>query len=192
MVLKKHHFLKGNAFYDNILLRRNFWMKLTTRNVVLGALFIAIVTLMTFINVPLFGPQGGLIHLGYVALFPIAILYGRYLGLIAGGVGMGLFDILSGWSAWAPGTFVIVGLIGYVVGVLTTGNPGLLQIIGAMAIGSFISIIGYFLYNSFVMGFGVESASVSLIGDSLKVFASLVITLFTLPALRRIQQQFTV
>jgi hypothetical protein len=81
-------------------------------------------------------------------------------------------------------------LIGYVVGALTTGNPGLLQIIGAMAIGSFISIIGYFFYNAFVMGFGVQSASVSVIGDSLKVFASLVITLFTLPALRRIQRQF--
>jgi uncharacterized membrane protein len=128
--------------------------------------------------------------LGYVALFPIAILYGRYLGLIAGGVGMALFDVLSGWSAWAPGTFVIVGLIGYVVGRLTTNKSGLVNIVLAMTVGSFISIGGYFLYNAFVMGFGVESASVSLIGDSLKVFASLGITLFTLPALRRIQQQF--
>jgi uncharacterized membrane protein len=165
-------------------------MNITTRSVVLGALFIAIVTLMTFINVPLFGPQGGLIHLGYVALFPIAILYGRYLGMIAGGVGMALFDILSGWSAWAPGTFVIVGLIGYLVGLLTTGKPGMLQIVGAMVIGSLISVAGYFFYNAFIMGFGVESASVSLVGDSLKVFASLAITLFTLPALRRITVQF--
>ena len=165
-------------------------MNITTRSVVLGALFIAIVTLMTFINIPLFGPQGGLIHLGYVALFPIAILYGRYLGMIAGGVGMALFDILSGWSAWAPGTFVIVGLIGYMVGLLTTGKPGMLQIVGAMVIGSLISVAGYFFYNAFIMGFGVESASVSLVGDSLKVFASLAITLFTLPALRRITVQF--
>jgi uncharacterized membrane protein len=165
-------------------------MNITTRSVVLGALFIAIVTLMTFINIPLFGPQGGLIHLGYVALFPIAILYGRYLGMIAGGVGMALFDILSGWSAWAPGTFVIVGLIGYLVGLLTTGKPGMLQIVGAMVIGSLISVAGYFFYNAFIMGFGVESASVSLVGDSLKVFASLAITLFTLPALRRITVQF--
>ncbi len=165
-------------------------MNITTRSVVLGALFIAIVTLMTFINVPLFGPQGGLIHLGYVALFPIAILYGRYLGMIAGGVGMALFDILSGWSAWAPGTFLIVGLIGYIVGLLTTGKPGMLQIVGAMVIGSLISVAGYFFYNAFIMGFGVESASVSLVGDSLKVFASLAITLFTLPALRRITVQF--
>jgi uncharacterized membrane protein len=165
-------------------------MNITTRSVVLGALFIAIVTLMTFINVPLFGPQGGLIHLGYVALFPIAIVYGRYLGMIAGGVGMALFDILSGWSAWAPGTFLIVGLIGYIVGLLTTGKPGMLQIVGAMVIGSLISVAGYFFYNAFIMGFGVESAAGALVGDSLKVFASLAITLFTLPALRRIKVQF--
>ena len=29
---------------------------------------------------------------------------------------MGLFDLLSGWTAWAPFTFIIVGIMGYVVG----------------------------------------------------------------------------
>jgi uncharacterized membrane protein len=162
----------------------------TTRLIVLTALFIAIVTLMTFINVPLFGPQGGLIHLGYVALFPIAILYGKYVGMVAGAVGMALFDILSGWAAWAPGTFLIVGLIGYVVGFLTQNKPNTLRIALAMLLGSVISVVGYFLYNAFIMGFGVESATVSMLGDALKVGASTVITLFTYPAFLRLKSQF--
>lgn len=32
---------------------------------------------------------------------------------------MGLFDLLSGWTLWAPFTFVIVGLMGFTVGKLT-------------------------------------------------------------------------
>jgi uncharacterized membrane protein len=166
-------------------------MKITTKTIVLTALFIAIVTLMTFINVPLFGPQGGLIHLGYVALFPIAILYGRYVGMIAGGIGMGLFDILSGWSAWAPGTLIIVGVIGYVVGSLTQGQPSYQRLGLAMVLGSVISVLGYFLYNAYIMGFGVQSASVSMLGDALKVGASTVITFFTYPALKRLKSQFS-
>jgi uncharacterized membrane protein len=161
-----------------------------TKSLVLTALLTAIVTIMTFINVPLFGAQGGLIHLGYVALFPIAIIYGKQIGMIAGGVGMGLFDILSGWSAWAPGTLIIVGIIGYVVGQLTERNKTYPILILAMLIGSLISVAGYFLYNAFIMGFGVESASVSLIGDSLKVGASLVITLATYPALQQLQRRY--
>ena len=49
----------------------------------------------------------------------MAILFGKKTGAIAGGVGMGLFDLLSGWTAWAPFTFIIVGIMGYVVGAIT-------------------------------------------------------------------------
>lgn len=160
-----------------------------TKLLVLTALFTAIVTIMTFINLPLFGAQGGLIHLGYVALFPIAIIYGKRVGMIAGGVGMGLFDILSGWSAWAPGTLIIVGVIGYVVGAITERNKSFLFMVIAMLIGSLISISGYFFYNAFIMGFGVESALVSIAGDSLKVFASTAITMATIRPLQRLLPQ---
>ena len=162
-------------------------MTTQTKSLVLTALLTAIVTVMTFINIPLFGAQGGLIHLGYIALFPIAIIYGKQVGMIAGGVGMALFDILSGWSAWAPGTLIIVGVIGYVVGQLTERNKTYPVMALAMILGSLISITGYFFYNAFIMSFGVESALVSVAGDSLKVFASTVITLVIIKPLQQIK-----
>ena len=66
------------------------------------AIGIALVYVFTWlINIRLpFAPQGGLIHLGNVPLFIFAILFGKKTGAIAGGVGMGLFDLLSGWTAW--------------------------------------------------------------------------------------------
>ena len=65
-----------------------------------------------FVNVRLpIAANGGLIHLGNVPLFLMAMLFGRKTGMLAGGIGMGLFDLLSGWTAWAPFTFVIVGVM---------------------------------------------------------------------------------
>ena len=42
-----------------------------------------------------FAPNGGLIHLGNVPLFVAAILFGKRTGMIAGGVGMALFDLIA-------------------------------------------------------------------------------------------------
>ena len=79
------------------------------------AIFVALTYIFTaFINVRLpIAANGGLIHLGNVPLFIGATIFGKKTGAIAGGVGMGLFDLLSGWTLWAPFTFVIVGLMGF-------------------------------------------------------------------------------
>ena len=70
------------------------------------AAFVALTYIFTaFINVKLpIAANGGLIHLGNVPLFIGAILFGKKTGAIAGGIGMGLFDLLSGWTLWAPFT----------------------------------------------------------------------------------------
>ena len=85
------------------------------------AAFVALTYIFTaFINVKLpIAANGGLIHLGNVPLFIGAILFGKKTGAIAGGIGMGLFDLLSGWTLWAPFTLIIVGIMGFTVGKLT-------------------------------------------------------------------------
>ena len=94
----------------------------STKELVLDAMFIALTYVFTaFVNVRLpIAANGGLIHLGNVPLFICAILLGKRTGMLAGAFGMGLFDLLSGWTAWAPFTFVIVGAMGYAVGAITT------------------------------------------------------------------------
>ena len=85
-----------------------------------------------------FAPNGGLVHLGNVPLFVAAILFGKRTGMIAGGIGMGLFDLLSGWTLWAPFTLVIVGCMGFVVGAITEKRKNMgfigLPLIAACAI----------------------------------------------------------
>ena len=89
--------------------------------IAITAMAVALTYVFTaFVNVRLpIAANGGLIHLGNVPLFIMAILFGKKTGAIAGGVGMGLFDLLSGWTAWAPFTFIIVGIMGYIVGAMT-------------------------------------------------------------------------
>ena len=85
--------------------------KSRTYYLVINALFIALTLVATWlinIRLPFMG-SGGLIHLGNVPLFVAAMLFGRKTGAIAGAFGMGLFDLMSGWTAWAPFTFIIVG-----------------------------------------------------------------------------------
>ena len=84
------------------------------RFITITALFIALTYVFTaFINIRLpITANGGLIHLGNVPLFICAIIFGKKSGAIAGGVGMGLFDLLSGWTEWAPFTMIIFGLMG--------------------------------------------------------------------------------
>lgn len=104
-----------------------------TRQLVITAMSIALVLVATlFINIKLpIASSGGLVHMGTAMLFLIAILFGPRTALIAGAIGMGLFDLISGWTLWAPFTIVARGLQGYIVGRIAWSsrykgdNPGL-------------------------------------------------------------------
>lgn len=69
------------------------------KQIATDAMFVALTLVFTaFVNIqiPSFGGAGGLIHLGNVPLFVAAMIYGKRTGALAGALGMGLFDILSG------------------------------------------------------------------------------------------------
>ena len=95
-----------------------------TFNLILTSMLIALVfvaTLLLNIKLPITA-NGGLVHLGTAMLFIISILFGPKKAAIAGAVGMGLFDLISGWTLWAPFTFLTRGLQGYIVGKIAWSN----------------------------------------------------------------------
>ncbi|KIY23238.1 ECF transporter S component [Mesobacillus subterraneus] len=134
-----------------------------TKTLVINALFIALTLVATmFINIklPIMG-NGGLIHLGNVPLFIAAFVFGRKTGAIAGAFGMGLFDLISGWAVWAPFTFIIVGLMGYLAGLIAEKMPGKKVIVYSLAVivAMLIKIVGYYfaevvLYGNWIQPFG--------------------------------------
>jgi len=134
-----------------------------TKAIVINALFIALTLVSTmFINIrlPIMG-NGGLIHLGNVPLFIAALVYGKKSGAIAGAFGMGLFDLISGWAVWAPFTFIIVGAMGFLAGLISEKVPGKRVLVNTLAVASalIIKVVGYyfaevFLYGNWIQPFG--------------------------------------
>ena len=125
-----------------------------TKALVYAALGIALVFCCTaFVNVRLpVAANGGLIHLGNVPLFLIAILYGRRLGALAGGLGMALFDVVGGWLLWAPFTLIIVGLMGYTVGAICEKHQSFTAYALALAAACVIKVVGYYGAEGLIYG----------------------------------------
>lgn len=94
------------------------------QDLILTAMMISLVFVATlFINIRLpIAANGGLVHLGTAMLFIISILFGPKKGALAGAIGMGLFDLFSGWTLWAPFTILTRGLQGYLVGKIAWSN----------------------------------------------------------------------
>ena len=89
-----------------------------TMDLIITAMLVALVFVSTFfLNIKLpIAANGGLVHLGTAMLFIASILFGPKKAALAGAIGMGLFDIVGGWTLWAPITIVARGLQGYIVG----------------------------------------------------------------------------
>ena len=106
-----------------------------------------------FINIRLpIAANGGLVHLGNVPLFFAAAFFGRRVGAICGGLGMALSDLLSGWTMWAPGTLIIVGLMGFVFGSIVNKKPTLPRLLAATGAVLAIKLVGYYVFEAIVTG----------------------------------------
>lgn len=162
--------------------------KITTQELVIIAAFIAMVYVATWlINVRLpFAGTGGLIHLGNVPLFVGAMIFGRRTGAIAGAFGMGMFDLLSGWTAWAPFTFVIVGAMGYVVGYFAEKKPiknGFINDVVALILALAIKIVGYYIAEIILTGNWIAPMG-SIPGNILQVGVAAIVAIPLVPILR--------
>lgn len=183
----KHNNKYERGFFVNTTISSRATNK--TQALVINALFVALTLVATmFINLKLpIAGNGGLIHLGNVPLFIAAFVFGRRTGAIAGAFGMGLFDLISGWTIWAPFTFIIVGAMGYVAGLIGEKVPGKRAVVYSIAViaALLIKIVGYYfaevvLYGNWIAPFG------SIPGNVLQVvFAGLVVV----PLVARIKKR---
>ena len=128
----------------------------SVKRIVIDGLAVALVfvsAMFVHIRLPVVG-VGAMIHMGDLPLFIFALLFGRRTGALAGAFGLALFDLLSGWSPWAPFSFVIAGAMGWLVGFGAEKNhraaitPYALSILAANA----ITVGGYYLAECVLYG----------------------------------------
>lgn len=155
---------------------------MTTKQMVYSAMFMGIIFISTyFIQIQTSAGMGGLVHVGTVALFSISLKYGKKYGAISAGIGMAMFDILSAWFIWAPATFVIRIIMGYVVGWIAEDENGqgtnLTKNIIAILVGAAVMLPGYFIFQAFILGGesgGVAAAVTGIPGNITQIVIGLV------------------
>lgn len=164
--------------------------KFKTKDMVETALLTALVFVATaFINIRLpFLSNGGLVHLGTVMLFITAIVFGKGKGAIAGAVGMAIFDLSSGWALWAPFTFIIRGIMGYMVGAVTwsknrNGNNLMVNIFAVILSGVWM-IFGYYIAEGIIYGNWIAPLG-SVPGNAAQIVIGLILGLPMAKVLKR-------
>lgn len=157
--------------------RNREYSKSKTRDMVESALLIALVFIATaFINIRLpISANGGLVHLGSVMACIASIVFGKKKGALAGAIGMGLFDLTSGWVLWAPFTFIIRGLVGYVLGYIAYLNnkngENFLYNLAGLIVSGILMIAGYYVTEVILYG-NLLAPIASVPGDVVQVISA--------------------
>ncbi|GAA3647594.1 ECF transporter S component [Asaccharospora irregularis] len=134
-------------------------MNYKTKKIVLNGLMTALVCIATMvIQVPTPGTNG-YVNVGDAVIFITSILFGPLAGMLAGGVGSALADLLSGYPHWALFTLIIKGLEGYLVGIIVGKSNTISRNIFSISIGIVVMVIGYFLAGAILKGSFIVSAA---------------------------------
>ena len=92
--------------------------RLSATVVAIAAVMIAVVTVVTLlVRVPIPATQG-YFNFSDVAIYFVAFTFGPWIGLIAGGIGTAIADVLGGYAYFAPITLVAHGLQGFLAGAI--------------------------------------------------------------------------
>ena len=123
----------------------------TIKRVALGGILAAATILLTtLVSIPI--PGGlGFVNLGDAGVLTAAFLLGGPWGALCGGAASALSDLLLGYGAYAPATFLIKGGMALVFGLLYRALPNSVRV-AAFFIASLLVPAGYFLYETILYG----------------------------------------
>ncbi len=130
-------------------------------NLVLAAVFAALIYVATFVvQIPI-PATGGYINLGDAFVLAGAIILGPVYGAAAAGIGSALADLLSGYAVYAPATFIIKAGMAVCVALLFKAlrDKTKLALPLAAVVGELIMVGGYFVYESVILGYGLGAAA---------------------------------
>ncbi|WP_455715849.1 ECF transporter S component [Anaerosporobacter sp.] len=144
-------------------------MKNNTKKIVFAALMAALTYVATtIIKIP--SPTNGYIHLGDGLVFLSGVLLGPLYGGLAAGIGSMFVDLLSGYTVYVLGTFIIKTLAAMACGFLSKCLVNTVKKIVPRTIlsslsGAFVIVIGYYLYESICIGYGFAAAASGIPGN---------------------------
>lgn len=152
---------------------------------VYGGLFTALVTIATmFFKIP---TAIGYVNLGDGVLLSAATMLGPYAAIPAA-LGSALADLLLGYTAYAPITFVVKGVMGLLAGFLLVKRDRLFNAgnLFAFLLCEVWMAAGYFAFETFA--YGLAAATGSIIPNLLQGVAGIVLALILTPILQKVRK----
>ena len=147
-----------------------------TRMVVMSAMLASLTCVATMIiKIPT--PLHGYANLGDCVVLLSAFLLPPGYGFCAAAIGSALADVLSGYAAYAPATFVIKGLMVLVVcfiykQVIKKDKKRLLGKIISGFVAEIVMVVGYFVFEGFLYGF--EASLVNIPANAMQGIVGLI------------------
>lgn len=162
--------------------------------IAVSAIFAALVFVATYFFIIAIPATTGYFNLGETILYVAALLFGPITGALSGGLGAMIADIILGYGQFAPGTLVIKGVEGALVGFLyrklqkRIPNRSISAAI-AIAVGGLEMVIGYFIYEQAILGYSLAVALTELPLNLVQMAVGLVIAIPIMHAILRIVPQ---
>jgi uncharacterized membrane protein len=161
----------------------------------LAAVFASLVFVVTSQIPPIPIPAtSGYFNVGETVIYVAALLFGPLVGSLSGGIGASLSDIYLGFGVFAPGTLVIKGAEGAIVGFLNlklkkyVSNATVCAII-SVVVGGLGMVAGYFLYEQFVLGYPFAAAFAEVPFNIVQLFVGLIVAVPVMHAVLRLFPQ---
>jgi len=126
-----------------------------------------VATMLIQIPIP---PTRGYLNFGEILVFTSALLFGRFVGGMAGGIGSAMADVITGYAYYAPYTLIVKGLEGFLAGAIRDGKSTRRDLLGWF-VGAVVMVTGYFLVQAYLMGFGVPAALVEVPSNIVQVLS---------------------
>ena len=133
-----------------------------TKMIIISAMLASLTCVATMIiKIPT--PLHGYANLGDCVVLLSAFLLPVNYGFCAAAIGSALADILSGYAAYAPATFIIKGLMVVAVYLIYKQFKNKKKFIGKIISGIIaeaVMVEGYFVFEGFLYGFGASLVNI--------------------------------
>lgn len=150
------------------------------------AMFAALAAVLTMFP-QIATPTGGYVHFGDSIIYIAAAFSGSAAGALVGAIGHAMADVLTGHLIFALPTFIIKGLMGFVIGKILYNKTDIKHLIIAGACALIIVTLGYFVAESIM--FGVAAAMTTLVSSPVQWLMSVIATAFLMPIIKRVMKK---
>ena len=139
----------------------------------------ALLATLTFIMTRYFAIPtaiGGSINIGDSIVLLGGLILGPVYGAFSAAIGSAIADIVSPYAIYTLATFIIKGFVALTIAYLFKKLKNLdlnVRLLISAAVAEVIMVLGYFIFEAFILEFGVIVAGYEILNNSIQAISSI-------------------